>query len=284
MSTSLETDPQPLSHAIVEGPPLSQLKKAQADLLSGLVKPSLWWALAWLDIKQRYRRSLIGPFWITASTAIMVSAMGPLYGTLLSQDFSAYLPYLAVSLILWSFLSTSLNEASAAFVSAEPYIRQVALPLSTYIYRLLARNLLILLHNAAIIVVVLALFPTGRFDNIWLVPFGLILVLGNLFWLTLLLAVGGSRFRDIPQLTYNVVQLAFFVTPILWKSDMLGPRSRFLADFNPIYHFIEVIRAPLLGSPIHAISWIVAAALLVTGWTIAILVFAKLRSRVPYWL
>ncbi len=169
-------------------------------------------------------------------------------------------------------------------MSAEPYIRQVALPLSTYIYRLLARNLLILLHNSAIIVVVLALFPAGRFDDLWLVPFGLILVLGNLFWLTLLLAVGGSRFRDIPQLTYNVVQLAFFVSPILWKPDMLGRRTRFLADFNPIYHFIEVIRAPLLGSPIHPISWIVTTALLLTGWITAVLVFAKLRSRVPYWL
>jgi lipopolysaccharide transport system permease protein len=262
----------------------SRLSKARTDLRNGFLKPSLWWALAWLDIKQRYRRSLIGPFWITASTAIMVSAMGPLYGTLLSQNFAAYLPYLAVSLILWSFISTPLNEAGSVFVGAEPYIRQVPLPLSVYIFRLLARNFLILLHNSAIILVVLLLFPPEHLDHLWLAPLGLCLVLGNLFWITLLLALGGSRFRDIPQLTSNIVQLTFFITPILWKSDMLGGRHRFLADFNPIFHFIEVIRAPLLGTPIRPESWLVAAGLLVVGSTMAILVFARLRARVPYWL
>lgn len=261
-----------------------KLGKARTDLQNGLLKPSLWWALAWLDIKQRYRRSLIGPFWITASTAIMVSAMGPLYGTLLSQNFAAYLPYLAVSLILWNFISTPLNEAGSVFVGAEPYIRQVPLPLSVYIFRMLARNFLILLHNSAIILAVLILFPPERLAHLWLVPLGLCLVLGNLFWLTLLLALGGSRFRDIPQLTSNIIQLTFFVSPILWKSEMLGPRHRFLADFNPIFHFIEVIRAPLLGTAIHPVSWLVALGLLVTGSTITVLVFAKLRSRVPYWL
>ena len=210
--------------------------------------------------------------------------MGPLYGTLLSQNFAAYLPYLAVSLILWNFISTPLNEAGSVFVGAEPYIRQVPLPLSVYIFRLLARNLLILLHNGAIILVVLLIFPPARLDHLWLVPLGLCLVLGNLFWITLLLALGGSRFRDIPQLTSNIVQLTFFVTPILWKTDMLGSRNRFLADFNPIFHLIEVVRAPLLGSPIHLASWFVTLGLLLTGSTIAIAVFTKVRSRVPYWL
>ena len=122
---------------------ISKVIKARADLQSGLSKPSIWWGMAWLDIKQRYRRSLLGPFWITASTGVLVAAMGPLYGTLLGQHTASYLPYLAVSLILWNFISSPINEAGTAFVSAETYIRQIPLPLSVYVFRLVARNLLI---------------------------------------------------------------------------------------------------------------------------------------------
>jgi ABC-type polysaccharide/polyol phosphate export permease len=112
----------------------------------------------------------------------------------------------------------------------------------------------------------------------------LLLVLGNMFWIALLLAVLSARFRDIPQIVASVVQVAFFLSPIIWKADMLSQKNRFVADFNPLYHFIEVIRAPLLGQPIHAVSWIVTLSLLVLGSVGTFLVFARLRARVPYWL
>jgi ABC-type polysaccharide/polyol phosphate export permease len=113
---------------------------------------------------------------------------------------------------------------------------------------------------------------------------GSLQVFGNLFWVALLLAVLSVRFRDIPQIVASVVQVAFFLSPIIWKADMLGPKNRFVADFNPLYHFMEVIRAPLLGQPIRAISWIITLCLLVLGSVGAFLVFARLRARVPYWL
>jgi ABC-type polysaccharide/polyol phosphate export permease len=260
------------------------LSKAQLDLRGGLAKAPLWWSLAWQDTKQRYRRSFLGPFWITASTGVMVGAMGPLYGALLGQDVASYLQHLAISLIIWTFISGLINEAGTAFVGAEGYIKQVALPLSVHIFRLIAKNVVMLAHNALIIIVVLIFLPPAHWRDVWLFPLGLLLVLGNLCWISLLLAVLSTRFRDIPQLVTNIVQVAFFLSPIIWKASMLGPKNRFVADFNPLYHFIEVIRAPLLGEPIHAISWIVTVSLLVLGSIVAFLVFARLRARVPYWL
>jgi ABC-type polysaccharide/polyol phosphate export permease len=261
-----------------------ELNKAKADLQQGLKMASLWWSLAWQDTKQRYRRSFLGPFWITASTGILVGAMGPLYGALLGQDVASYLQHLAISMIIWTFISASINEAGTTFVGAEGYIKQVALPLSVHIFRMLAKNIVMLAHNALVIVVILIFLPPAHWRDLWLFPLGLLLVLGNLFWLALLLAVLSTRFRDIPQLVTNIVQVAFFLSPIIWKADMLGPKNQFVADYNPLYHFIEVIRAPLLGQPIHAISWIVTAGLLVLGSAGAFLVFARLRARVPYWL
>lgn len=267
-----------------EGVHTSQRMRALLDVKQGFAMYPLWWALAWQDTKQRYRRSVLGPFWITASTGVMVAAMGPLYGALLGQNVAGYIQHLAVSLIIWTFISASVNEAGTVFVGSEGYIKQVALPLSIYVLRLISKNLLMLAHNAVIIAVVLFLLPPNHWGSIWKVPLGLLLVTANLAWLVLLLGMLSARFRDIPQLVANIVQVGFFLSPIIWKVEMLSPSKRFLADFNPLYHFIEVIRAPLLGEPIRALSWIVTIALLFFGGAVSYLAFTRFRARVPYWL
>jgi len=258
--------------------------KAFLDLQKGFSMYGIWWGLAWQEIKQRYSRSVIGPFWITLSTGVMVAAMGPLYGVLLGQNVAGYIQHLAVSLIIWSFISGSINEAGSVFVGAEGYIKQIALPLSVYVYKLISRNLLMLAHNTAVVFVVLFLLPPKNFELIWMLPIGLVLVAGNLFWMALLLGMLSARFRDIPQLVSNIVQVAFFLSPIIWSAEMLPPSRRYVADFNPLFHFIEVIRAPLLGEPLHMLSWIVVASLLVIGSVSTFVLFARFRARVPYWL
>ena len=262
----------------------SDLSKAQIDLLSGMAKSSLWFSLAWQDIKQRYRRSVLGPFWITASTGVMVAGMGPLYGSLFGQDVAGYLQHLAVSLFIWTFISSSLNEAGLVFIQSEGYIKQIRLPYTGYVFRALARNFLILAHNALVVVVVLLFLPPTEWGNIWLVPIGVFLVFANLFWLSLLLSVISARFRDVPQLVTNIVQVSFFLSPILWKAEMLDPKNRLIADLNPIYSLMEVIRAPILGEPIQIINWIVTTGMLVFGSLATFLFFARFRSRISYWL
>lgn len=103
-------------------------------------------------------------------------------------------------------------------------------------------------------------------------------------WIALLLALLSARFRDVPQLVANVVQVLFFLSPVLWKADMLTPEKRFIADFNPFYHLIELVRGPLLGGPINLTNWVVSLALLFLGSLATFYLFAKFRSRVPYWL
>jgi len=244
----------------------------------------IWWGLAWQEIKQRYSRSVIGPFWITLSTAVMVSAMGPLYGALLGQSVSSYVQHLAISLIIWTFISASINEAGTVFVGAENYIKQTNLPLSVYVLKLISKNLLMLAHNCVVIVVVLCLLPPDNFRSMWMVPIGLLLVVCNLCWLVLLLGMLSARYRDIPQLVSNIIQVALFLSPIIWSVEMLPPGKRYLADFNPILHLIEVIRAPLIGKSIHSVSWWVVTTMMVSGSILTFLVFKKFRSRVPYWL
>jgi len=259
-------------------------RKARRDFLSGLSKSSLWWALSYQDIKQRYRRSIIGPFWITISTGIFVAAMGPLYGALLGQDTSSYVQYLAVSFILWIFISSTINESCTAFIGAEGMIKQIALPASIHIFRLLSKNMLMLAHNAVVIAVVLLIYPPLSFTTFWLLPLGLLLLFINLFWTSLLLALISTRFRDFPQIVASVMQILFFLSPILWTPEMLGPRNHFIADYNPIYHFIEIVRSPLLGAPANLLNWLVSTLLMLTGCTLTFIIFSRFRSRIAYWL
>jgi lipopolysaccharide transport system permease protein len=263
---------------------ISSHKKALRDISSGLSKSALWWALSLQDIKQRYRRSVIGPFWISISTGIFVAAMGPLYGALFGQDTSSYLQYLSISFIIWIFISSTINESCNAFISAEGMIKQIALPASTHVFRLLSKNFLMLAHNAVVIAVVLLIYPPLSFANYWLLPLGLLLLYINLFWISLLLALFSTRFRDLPQIVASVMQILFFLSPILWRPEMLGRRSQLLADYNPIYHFIEIIRSPLLGTPANLLSWLASILLMLAGCTLTFILFSRFRSRISYWL
>ena len=198
------------------------VSSAARDLATGLIQQPIWWHLAWQEIQQRYRRSLLGPFWITLSTGIMVAAMGPLYGTLLNQPSGPYLRYLSVGLVIWTFLSGYLNEVCFAFISSAGLIKEVKIPFSTYVAKTLAKHLIVFGHNLVIIVCVLLLFPPPSFAPAPLAAIGLLVVVLNAFGIGLLLAILCARFRDIPQIVGNFVQVLFFLTPVMWQVSMLG--------------------------------------------------------------
>lgn len=260
-----------------------RLALAIQDIYSGALLINIWFFLAWQDIRQRYTRSVIGPFWITISTGVLIIAMGPLYGTLLKQDMGSYLQHLAISMIIWNFIAGYVNESCGAFISAEGYIKQIKLPLTVHLLRVLTKNLLYFMHNVLIIIVLLFIYPPESLKYYFLLPAAFLLVFGNLFWVGFLLAILCTRFRDIPQIVTNLMQLLFFMTPILWKVDMLG-KHRWAAEVNPFYHLIEIIRGPLLGGQVSALPWLVSIAMIAVGSLLALLVLSRFRSRIPYWL
>ena len=114
--------------------------------------------LAWLDIKLRYRGSILGPFWVTISTGVMVGALGLVYSTLFDQDMHDYLPYLSLSLVFWTAISLLVSDSCTTFTQAENMIRSVRMPFSVHVWRVLTRNILLLLHNVVIVVIVFAIY------------------------------------------------------------------------------------------------------------------------------
>lgn len=263
--------------------PHNQLKLSLQDISKGIFGSSVWFYMAWQDIKQRYRRSTIGPFWITISTGIMLSAMGPLYGKLFNQEIGPYFQFVTVSFVIWILISSFINESCTTFIGVESIIKDVKMPFTTHLLRTLTKNLMIFLHNFLFVLVVLCFFPPERIDVMLLALVGLFLVLVNLFWIGLVLSIVCTRFRDVTQIISNLVQVAFFMTPIMWKTEMLG-KNNYVADWNFLFHLVEVIRAPLMGRFPSQLSWCVTLTGAVVGSVAALVFFSRFRSRIAYWL
>jgi len=262
---------------------VQRIRAALNDLKEGICSIYVWPMLGWLEIKQRYRRSVLGPFWLTISTGVMIGGMGPLYGRLLDQDTSAYFPYLAVSFVVWMLLANLITDACTAFISAEGFIKQIKLPFTVYILRVVWKNLIIFGHNLLIVIVVLVFFRPSLGWYLLLVPLSVMLISINGIWIGILLGLLCARFRDIPLIIGSLVQIAFFLTPVMWKATMLG-QHQWAANFNPLFHFLEIVRAPLMNSDPALVSWLVAIGITVVGFTVALAMFSRFRARIAYWV
>jgi ABC-2 type transport system permease protein/lipopolysaccharide transport system permease protein len=256
---------------------------AWLDILAGISLWRLWGRLGWNDILQRYRRSVLGPFWLTASTAIMVISLGILYAELFKQNIGDFLPFFCVGLLVWNLIASYLTEAGTLFTGSESYIKQIRLPYSLYVYRSSWSKVIIFAHNFVIYVGMLVYFEIWPGANTLLTIPGLLLVVLNGTIISLWIGMVSARFRDIPQLIASVVQIFFFVTPIFWKPESLRGHA-YVVDFNPFYHLLEIVRAPLLGTIPSITSYL--AVLLITLINIAITgaFFSRFRSRIAYWI
>jgi ABC-type polysaccharide/polyol phosphate export permease len=209
--------------------------------------------------------------------------MGPLYGRLFGQDLSTYFPHLAVSFVVWSFIASLLNESCAAFTSAESLIKQVRMPLTVHVIRLVWKNIIVFLHHCLILVIVFAFYPPPANWSLFSVPVAVVAIGINAIWVGLLLGMLCARFRDIPQLVQSVVQVMFFLTPVLWRPEALG-RYAWAAHHNPLNHLLEIVRAPLLGNGFPGSSWFAIILMTLLGYALAVMVFSRYRARIAYWV
>lgn len=263
--------------------PPSRFSLAVRDLVQGFSSAWIWTALALQDIRLRYRGSALGPFWLTISTLIMSVAMGGIYPHLFGTSMATYVPYLMIGLVLWQFVSSTISEGCSTFVAMESVIHQAPMPFSIHAYRVVCRNLIVLGHNAILIPLALLVFHVPVDARILLVVPALLLLSFNAVWLSLLLGIISTRFRDVPPIVASFLQVLFFVTPVFWVPGALG-RWKIFADINPVFAAVDIVRAPLLGVPAQSWSWWVILAATVFGGGGSFLFFARFRSRIAYWL
>jgi len=259
-------------------------RAARRDLSEGLSQWRLVWTLAWLDIRLKYRGSMLGPFWLTISTGAMVAGMGILYAGLFGLQLRDYIPYLALSLVLWNYGAALVADACVVFTANEAVIRSVRMPFTLYAARITLRNLIMLAHNALVVVVVFLVLRSWPAASVaWLALPGMVLWLAVSLALALLLGALCSRLHDIPPIVANLMQMAFFLSAVIWKPQQLGEWEWILA-LNPFFSLVELVRGPLFG--VVPSGLVVASALGFSAALFAItwVVFARVRRRIAFWL
>jgi len=261
-----------------------QVVLALADIVEGLAVFRVWNLLATTDIRLRYRRTTLGAFWVTLSMGVFVAAISLVFGGLFQIDAARFVPFLTAGFILWGLLSNAISGSCLAFVNNEEFIKCQKMPFSIYIYRVLWENIIIMGHNAVIYIVVMFIFHVNFSSTQFLFIPGIFLLLMNILWVMFVLGPVCARYRDMPQIVANILQVAFYVTPIIWEPSLLAGRRSMIVDWNPLYYIIEVARAPLLGAVPPASAWLVSVILMVFGWLFALTVFALCRRRLSYWI
>jgi len=257
--------------------------QAWRDLIDGLMRHWMWTSLAVQDMKIRYRGSLLGPFWVTISTFVMVVAMGLIYSHLFHSTTDNYMPYLGLGLIVWQLISSLITEGCSTFMMAEQIIQQIPVPFSIHAYRVVCRNFLVFGHNLVIVPIGLIVFRIPVDWHLLGAVAGCFVLAINGVWIAIFLGMVSTRFRDIAPIVASFLQVVFFLTPIFWPIDALGV-YRPIAEFNPLFCAIDVIRAPLLAVPVEPTSWPILIAASVVGSAITFIFFARYRSRIAYWV
>ena len=259
-------------------------KGASNDIINSFKESRIWFALGLNDIKARYRGSVLGPFWITLTTAVFVMGIGFLYAGLMKVSLERYLPWMTTGLVVWGLISQTVLEGGDAFISAANILRQTAIPIPLFVWRVVWRNLLTFAHQAPVLIAVGLKFHYLFRINLFEAAAGLVLVVFNISWAALVAAIISARFRDFQQVLASLTQLLFFLSPVLWiPSQMKGFGGRMML-LNPVVHMLNVIRGPLLGEGFSRFSVLYLVGTILGGWIITLILYARVRRRIVHFV
>jgi lipopolysaccharide transport system permease protein len=241
--------------------------------------------LGFQEVKQINRRSRLGQWWITLGTATLIGTIGFVFGLIFRVDVQTYLPYLAIGIVLWNYLSGQLSEASFVLIQSEALIKQLTLSPWVYATKVSAKMILLFGHNLLIIPVVL--LATGNYPTLAIL---LLLVAVPVIVLTLnslgmLIAIVSLRFRDVPPMVGSILNVLFYLTPVMWFADSIkSSLAHFLLGLNPFYHLVQIFRLPLLGELPTPENWLISISMCVVVSITANLVVARNRKRLVFWI
>ncbi len=246
-------------------------------------KLPLVFLIAWDEIKVRYVRSVLGPFWLVLTTAISALGLGYVWSILFNQDRETFIPALCIGLVIWQFLSSCILDASNCFITYSGIIKNNVTPILVFPAVIVTRNFFIFMHNAIIIVFVLLIYPPNISLNMLMLIPGLLLVMLNLILVVAIIAFLSARYRDLIPAIASLMTILFFLSPVIYKPDQLGVKA-YLMQFNPFTHLISLIRDPLTGNLSQPITYLLMSlSLLISAGVVSFLV-SRCRYRLVFWL
>ena len=262
---------------------MDAVEAAFQDIVDGLKLAPLWTRLAWEQTVARFRRTVLGPFWLTANLLAISLALSLVFGGLMGQNWRPTFPLIISGILCWTMIGGVLGDAAGVFISAGPLMQTMKLPLSFHILLMMMRNFINFLAQLIALWIVLALFRLGALPT-WQFLLGMPIVLIDGALLSLIVAIPSTRFRDINQTVGFAVQILFFLTPVFWAPSQMKGKKAALFGLNPFAHLLELIRQPLLGRAPALIHYEWGFGLMVLLAITAVVSLALYRKRVVFWL
>jgi ABC-type polysaccharide/polyol phosphate export permease len=260
------------------------MSQGYSDLREGLCNWRLYQLIGSGDLRRRYARSRIGRLWVTLSTGLSISIMAFIWSALFKTTLSEMLPFMAVSMILWQFISGIVSDSVRIFTSNNHLLLNQRMVCSTLVLASVYRNIITFSYNLTIIPIVFVIYSVPIGLEILLVFPGLMLVIITSVWISYVLGALCARFRDLPNLINSVMQLAFYVTPVLWKPGFIGENRKWVMQYNPFTYFLNIMRSPIMGEPFSIFDWGVAALIAFTGLLFSLIFIGKYRRQILYWI
>ena len=262
----------------------SLTQSANRNLAVSIRRAPVAWMLAKKSIQFRYRRSVIGPFWITLSQAVYVLVLGVVFATVFKQKGAEMIPFVTCGALVLSFISSTIQECGAVLMEKGEDIRGGDQYFLTHVLEVVFRGAMIFAHHTLIIVVVMLVckVPLDWYD----VPVaiaGLVLITFNLVGAGLCLAMLIPRYRDLGPLVASALRTLFFLTPIMWKPEFLGDKE-YLVKYNPIHHCLNIVRDPLIGESYQFASLLITIIGGLIGWGLAYVIYVYCHRKVATWV
>lgn len=263
----------------------SSIASGVRDLAAGLRRWPVWWSLSLAQTRGQYRRTYLGPWWMTVQMAVFVAGLSLLFGVLLGQDLRTFVPYVAVGYLGFTWMTSMITAGSTCFIANGSAITTSAGPLSVYALGAAASPTIQFAHDAVAVAVALILFEVPLGASLVLVVPALLILAANGVAVSLWLGPLATRFRDVPPIVSAVVRVLFFFTPVFWlPTDLTRGQLAALSGWNPLAYLLEFFRAPLLGTWPSTLAVIGTFLVTLVNITLALLVFGRSRARLAYWL
>lgn len=259
-------------------------REGARELAEGAVRWRVSHLLGVGEMRRRYARSKLGQFWVTLSTGVTIAALGFVWSGLWKVETATLIPYISVSLVLWGFISGVISEAPTAFTQAAPILHNQGMNFSTVVYGMMWRNILVLAHNAPIVVLAMLIYRIAPAPTLPLAFVGLALLIVFMTAFAYLVAIVCLRFRDVTQIVQNSVTVLFFVTPVLWRPEQIAADKAFLLSWNPFAVLMSAVWKPILGQSVPAQDWLIAFAYALGASLLALPLIGATRRRLIYWL
>lgn len=262
---------------------ITSTQRAAQDLMTGIRSPRLWLLLAWSDLEARYRRTILGTFWQTLTSAAYIVGLTVIFSTIRGHHANDFILYIAAGYTGFSLISGFLLSGSTAFQRGDPILKAFDLPASIHVFRAVTNEYILFAHSVVIMVAVwiyAGFIP--NLNTLLIIPVILLLFVGG-SGLAMTLGLLGARFRDVTPTITTLTSFMFLVTPIFWRREDLGEMS-WVADYNPFYHVVNLVRAPLMGEAPDPMNWAVCAGMAIISVGIGVMGFLRYRRQLVYWL